>query len=296
MAPQISLIVPTYRTSDESTPFFARLFNSLESTALSYELILVDDESPIPVRESEIESCGIENYQIIRNIKRRGANFSRNRGIAIAKSEIVFLLDYDDHVAADLIIASHDLLLSNQVVRLTGGCYREFRKPTFRKREIVLNPQTRKFSGHITPNGSGMAFRKADWKTVDGFNEKIFYGGTDREFGLRMINLHGNQCIHIFDWEIFHEVPLGLLHNFERHFKLSRGHVKIMKLMQAQSLNRANTLYSPTALFQFNKIDIRKAVFEEGFFYILFCTLGKILGRVFWSIVDRKEQAKEALN
>jgi len=92
----ISIVIPTYKRMD----YLERLLNSIEKqTFKNFEIIVVDDYSP----NQEEYQLVIDKFKTIFpeftfmvNEKNSGAPHSRNRGIKLAKYDLIALVDDDD--------------------------------------------------------------------------------------------------------------------------------------------------------------------------------------------------------
>lgn len=93
---KVSVVVPTY----ERPQFLDRLLQSIQQqTYREFEVIVVDDCSD----QKKTYRNLIEQYQTVfpsltylRNEKNSGAPYTRNRGISIAKGDLIALVDDDD--------------------------------------------------------------------------------------------------------------------------------------------------------------------------------------------------------
>jgi len=94
-SPLVSAVIPTYGRS-ERLP--TAIKSVLGQTYDNIELLVVDDASPTPVRETleEITPQTEESVRILRHEENRGANVARNTGIQAASGEYVAFLDDDD--------------------------------------------------------------------------------------------------------------------------------------------------------------------------------------------------------
>ena len=94
-APLVSVVVPTYDRPDV-------LPRAIESVAVqtypNVELLVVDDHSPTPARESLDGSSvdGFTRFECIRHERNRGGSAARNTGIEAAEGEFIAFLDDDD--------------------------------------------------------------------------------------------------------------------------------------------------------------------------------------------------------
>lgn len=97
----VSIVIPTYNRSS----LLVRLLESIHlQTYKNYEIIIIDDNSLNKEKYNEI----IEDYKSIfneliyvRNNKNMGAPYSRNRGIKLAKFDLIALVDDDEEWLPD---------------------------------------------------------------------------------------------------------------------------------------------------------------------------------------------------
>jgi glycosyltransferase involved in cell wall biosynthesis len=90
--PTVSVIVPAYNTA----PFIAETLKSiLAQTFTDYEIIVINDGSPdTPALEVALAPFRDRIHYIVQ--ANRGLSAARNAGIAVAKGELIALLDSDD--------------------------------------------------------------------------------------------------------------------------------------------------------------------------------------------------------
>ncbi len=92
MKPKISVIIPTFNRSN----LVRRAIDSvLAQTYRDFELLVVDDHSPVPVAEA-LTGISDPRLHLIRHEKNSGAPKARNTGIIQSCGEYVSLLDDDD--------------------------------------------------------------------------------------------------------------------------------------------------------------------------------------------------------
>ncbi|UFS62405.1 glycosyltransferase family 2 protein [Sulfurimonas sp. HSL-3221] len=91
-----SIVIPTYKRPD----YLQRLLESIaQQSTGAFEIVVVDDHSPnIDEYTSVIEKYRglFPEFTFLRNENNRGAPYSRNRGIAAAKYDLIALVDDDD--------------------------------------------------------------------------------------------------------------------------------------------------------------------------------------------------------
>jgi glycosyltransferase involved in cell wall biosynthesis len=117
-APRVSVVIPAYRS--------AWLESALESvraqTFTSWELLVVDDGSPEPVRPSRMDDLVLIRHP------NAGPGGARNRGVEHARGELLAFLDADDRWHASKLerqVAMHDaqrdLVMTCTDLMLTDG-------------------------------------------------------------------------------------------------------------------------------------------------------------------------------
>jgi len=274
----LAIIVPTFLTRAPNWSFLLDLNDKLDQLKLRGQLLIVDDGSPYEIRIENIPNLKACSLSLLRHEKRFGANKSRNSGISCALSEFILLLDFGDFLSIELIDSTLKILRSDPSIKLMGGVYSETRRPFFLRRRFLHNPSDSLFLGEICPNGSGMAFRRDTWNLVGQFDGSIFYGATDREFGLRVIDRFGRSAIRILPGTIEHTVSTRSISVFLRAFRMSKGYVDV--LIKRRSMVPRNNLPPKNSLLFFNRKKIRSLIFSEGICFTLSNMLGKVLGRL----------------
>jgi len=95
---EFSVVIPTYKRPDD----LLRCVNSILSQSLQpAEILIVDDDNLPEVLIDNIKvNCAVKNVELIYckkdlHIERRGSSESRNKGLKLAKNDIVFVFDDD---------------------------------------------------------------------------------------------------------------------------------------------------------------------------------------------------------
>lgn len=95
--PELSAVIAVYCASGDHERF---LRDTLESVAAQtyrdFELILVDDQSPVDIAPVVASVEGLPEVRILRNERNLGHAESRNAGIRAARGELIAFLDHDD--------------------------------------------------------------------------------------------------------------------------------------------------------------------------------------------------------
>jgi len=92
---KVTVVIPTFNRPE----YLERLLNSInQQTFKDFEVIVVDDKSDNQVGNEQIISHYQNKFPLryLVNEKRSGAPYSRNRGINLADSELIALVDDDD--------------------------------------------------------------------------------------------------------------------------------------------------------------------------------------------------------
>lgn len=101
----VSVIIPAYNLES----YIGACMESIVSQSLKkIELIVVDDgstDNTIQIIQNYIDTCieEIEDIILLRNDQNRGAGYSRNRGLDIARGKYLLFLDGDDFFEHDMI-------------------------------------------------------------------------------------------------------------------------------------------------------------------------------------------------
>ena len=94
--PLFSFVIPVYISVNEAKAYLVRCLDSVFAQRGDYEVVIVDDCSPIPVKEI----C--ERYQgkcrYVRHESNKGALQARLTGLRLAQGKYVVPVDYDDYV------------------------------------------------------------------------------------------------------------------------------------------------------------------------------------------------------
>ncbi|PME50265.1 glycosyltransferase family 2 protein [Vibrio lentus] len=90
---KVSVIIPFY--SNIPGILIKSVQSCLDQTYRDIELIVVDDCSPL-IAEKELSSINDKRLNIIRNATNLNGAVSRNKGVKIARGEVIAFLDYDD--------------------------------------------------------------------------------------------------------------------------------------------------------------------------------------------------------
>ena len=213
MNPKISVIITTY---NEPRLLDLCLESYLHQTFKDFEIIIADDGS-----KKETKSI-IDRYgsMISKHIWHEDNGFRKtkilNKAICATNCEYLIFTD-GDCIAPDTLIETHiqkrkeNHFLSGSYYKLDVNSSRKvdrqlvarlFKKealksighnPNIKSIKFLAHPTLRTFLDKITTtkptwNGHCSSGWKKDILAINGFNEKMVYGGEDRELGERLVN------------------------------------------------------------------------------------------------------------
>ncbi|MBL0226733.1 MAG: glycosyltransferase family 2 protein [Geobacteraceae bacterium] len=181
--PKVSVVVPCYNHGD----FLAETMDSLQSqTFTDFEIIVVNDGSTDESTVTLLKNLNQSRTRVI-HTDNRGVSAARNRGIVESAGEYILPLDSDDRIAPGFLELAVEVLDTQPEVAIVY-CERVL----FGEREGIdplpaYDPKELLVDNCIYP---AALFRKTDWKTVGGYNEKMVYGWEDWDFWISLSDLN----------------------------------------------------------------------------------------------------------
>jgi len=188
----------------------------------NFELIIADDGSQQETADL-IESFRQNQFPDIKHVWHPNDGFQKckilNQALLKAESDYLIFTDQDciprhDFVATHLQYAEQGYFLSGGYFKLpmkisqliterdiaSGDAFKlkwlmnKGLKSNFKNTKLIQHPAFSSLMNFITParatwNGMNASGWKSDMFAINGFNELMQYGGEDREFGERLINL-----------------------------------------------------------------------------------------------------------
>jgi len=169
----ISVVIPTFNVEN----YIEKCLNSvLNQTHKNIEIICIDDystDNTFSISKSYREKHS--EIILLRNEKNKGAPFSRNRGLKIAKGEYIQFLDADDLLLPEKIKHQVELVSSakekpdfvagNEFWEKTDGTRIEFHK-------FTRNPWKDLIAGTLGDTCSNLWKTESLWK-INGWNESM---------------------------------------------------------------------------------------------------------------------------
>lgn len=95
--PRVSVVVPVYCHTEDHRRFLVEALESVAAqTFRDFEVVIVDDVSPIDVVPIVDSIQGLPNVRILKNRGNLGHAESRNIGVRAAGADLIAFLDHDD--------------------------------------------------------------------------------------------------------------------------------------------------------------------------------------------------------
>lgn len=192
---RISIIIPCYNAGDL---LVESIDSALAQTWPDIEVIVVDDGSTDSRTIEVLESLERPRTRIVRQ-ENAGPAAARNRAVECATGEFILPLDADDLFDPSYAAKAMAEMEKNPNVGIVycdamkfGAASGIWRLPAYTVREMVIDNVI--FCSSL--------FRKADWATVGGYNERLRHGMEDYEFWIKLIAL-GRDVAKI-DEPLFH--------------------------------------------------------------------------------------------
>ncbi len=228
ISPFVSVIIPVFNDSD-------RLFHCLKALERQtyphdlHEIIVVDNGS-----DNAVEEMGhIFNHVTFTYESRTGSYAARNRGIALAKGQIIAFTDADCIPDQDWIKNGvHALCASSNCGLVAGKIDLFFKDPTsptlVELYDSVMAFQQKKFVSMLRYGATANVFTfKSVIQTVGNFNESLKSNG-DREWGQRVYQA-GYTQIYQEDVRVAHPARYTLADLHRRTIRIAGGHYDFKK-------------------------------------------------------------------
>jgi len=181
--PQVSIIIPCYNAGELLTE---AVQSALAQTYDDLEIVIVDDGSTDPVTKRLLEAASWPRTRIIHQAN-AGPAAARNRAIQAASGEYILPLDADDTIEPEYVAKAVAVLKAQPEVGVVycratkfGAEQGPWNLPVYTLRELVIDNVI-----FVTA-----LYRKADWQTVGGYNEKLRHGVEDYEFWVKIVHLN----------------------------------------------------------------------------------------------------------
>lgn len=195
---RVSIVIPCYNAGE---PLNEAVQSALEQTHEDLEVVIVDDGSTDPATLMILEQAEWPRTRIIRQ-PNGGPSSARNTAIAAATGEFIMPLDADDKIAPTYVEKAVAAIQAHPGVGIVyckamkfGAEEEPWQLPAYTLRELVIDNVI--FSAGL--------YRKADWASVGGYNEKLRHGVEDYEFWVKLVNA-GHDVLQLDEYLFFYRI------------------------------------------------------------------------------------------
>jgi glycosyltransferase involved in cell wall biosynthesis len=196
MPPVVSIVIPCFITTPRQSELLDETLATVAQQSFSdYEVIVVDDGSPVEVRPGGEH---LQRFDVVRQ-PNGGSAVARNTGIGRSRGEFLVFLDADDHLLAPALQAGVEALRADPEAGFAIGPREEM---TFEGDPVAwsVSPPPDEadiyasllaFDWYIIPPSSAM-FRRTVVEEAGGFQDP--WGADDLDFYLRVARRHRARC------------------------------------------------------------------------------------------------------
>lgn len=192
MNKKVSIIVPCY---NQAQYLRESLQSVLEQTYENWECIVVNDGSDDDIER--VMKIWLEKDSRFKYLKKvnGGLSAARNSGILMADGEFILPLDADDKIASNYLKLAIEAFKNDPLLKLVyckaekfGDKIEAWNLPNFSLENLAKKNMI--FCSAI--------FRKREWQSVQGYDEKMIYGWEDWEFWIAILKNGGNvKCLDV---------------------------------------------------------------------------------------------------
>lgn len=228
--PAISVLIPTYGRPDG----IARCLEGLCGLATrgGFEVVVVDDGSPVPVPPIAERFAGRLDLRCVRQ-ENAGPAAARNRAAAEARAPLLALTDDDClpeegwlDALQDALVGAPDAVVGGRTVNaVTGNVYAQAAQDI-----VTLAYDAAKRSGeHGFFTSNNLACSAETYAGLGGFDERFpLAAGEDRDFGLRA-KAAGHALVYAAEAVVRHEHAMDLRGFWRQQRAYGRGAYQLRK-------------------------------------------------------------------
>lgn len=206
---KVSIAIPCFNAGDQ---LVEAVESALAQTYADVEVVIVDDGSTDARTRDILRSHAWPRTRVIFQ-DNAGPAAARNRAIEAAEGEFILPLDADDRIAPTYVEKAVAAMEGQPDVGIVyckamkfGAEEGPWGLPVYTLRELVIDNVI-----FVTS-----LFRKADWRAVGGFSEKLRHGVEDYEFWVKIVSL-GRQVVQLDEYLFFYRIqPTSRTKGFER--------------------------------------------------------------------------------
>jgi glycosyltransferase involved in cell wall biosynthesis len=234
----VSIIIPTFNSEKTLNNCLRALFNQTVSGDC-YEVIVVDDGSTDNTREVVTRYRGKYYYQ-----KNQGPASARNRGVEIARGELVLFTDADCEVERNWIEEMCKPFTDSAVVGAKGIYKTRQKEIVARFAQLEYEEKFEKMSkdefiDFVDTYAAG--FRKTIFKQFGGFSTSFREAsGEDTDFSFRIAK-EGHKMIFVPTAIVYHQHPNTLKKYFKRKFKTAYWRVLLYRQHPGKMMKDSHT-------------------------------------------------------
>ncbi len=195
MPPRVSIVIPCFISTEQQADLLAETLATVEQQICDYEILLVDDGSPIRVAGLVASSARIR----IQRQPNGGSAAARNTGIRASRGELLVFLDADDHLLPGALDTGIRALEAEPHAGFAVGPHEEmtfdgqpvdWQVPPPPPGDDIYAPLLA-FDWYIIPPSSAI-FRRHAVEAVGGFQDP--WGADDLDFYLRVSRQFRARC------------------------------------------------------------------------------------------------------
>jgi len=187
--PTVSVVIPSWNSESQMKQNLPYVFAAAE--AVKAEIVIVDDKSAIDQSAHYLRSLG-KKIRFYQNKTNGGFSYTVNRGVSLAKGDIVILLNTDVRPSLDCFVKAIKYFEDDSVYALgfnsgeawmggewKGGLFHHFKVEPTQTKKNRPNPS-------LWASGGQAAFSRSKWKELGGMDllYKPFYW-EDTDMGYR---------------------------------------------------------------------------------------------------------------
>ena len=188
----ITIGIPTVNGPHRLERCLSHIFKDDSVIRFNAEVIVVDDGSNEEKLKLNIEHCNRFNVQLGFHDNRRGVPAAWNSLCRFAKNNLIVLLNDDIEVFRYWLDAVNYTLINNPWIGTVGlnttvGPKRELPpEPDYNESRILIGSPNHPL---LSCSGSAFAFRRQDWESIGGFDERYFCFYEEIDFCLSLLQL-----------------------------------------------------------------------------------------------------------
>lgn len=189
---KVSIVIPCYNAGAHLEE---AVQSALVQTYPDVEVVVVDDGSPDPATRKVLDEANWPRTRIIRQ-ENAGPAAARNRAVREAAGTYILPLDADDTIEPEYVARAVAVLDSRPDVGVVyckaskfGAERGPWNLPDYALRELVIDNVI-----FVTA-----LYRKEDWASVGGYNERLRHGVEDYEFWVKIVHL-GREVVQLGEY------------------------------------------------------------------------------------------------